>query len=149
MVNSNSRAAAKEQVKQDTGYPLPDFVMKEFNEYLRCGILAHGFLRAQSESCPTWACHQRHQDWLWLGARQRLIKMTCQRKNFSKINLAKCANSGGHGEALSKAAITLQKNKKKSEIQTSTHIAFRKYLNSAPFNQVINCKHAAGTRQKG
>ncbi len=29
----------------------PDFVIKEFNEYLRCGILAHGFLRTQCESC--------------------------------------------------------------------------------------------------
>ena len=39
------------QVEQDLGYPLPDFVVKEFEEYLRCGILAHGFLRAQCTSC--------------------------------------------------------------------------------------------------
>jgi hypothetical protein len=39
------------QVEQDLGYPLPDFVFKEFEEYLRCGILAHGFLRAQCTSC--------------------------------------------------------------------------------------------------
>jgi hypothetical protein len=39
------------QVEQDLGYPLPDFVIKEFEEYLRCGILAHGFLRAQCTSC--------------------------------------------------------------------------------------------------
>ena len=39
------------QVEQDLGHPLPDFVIKEFEEYLRCGILAHGFLRAQCTSC--------------------------------------------------------------------------------------------------
>ena len=41
----------QQQVEQDLGYPLPDFVVKEFEEYLRCGILAHGFLRAQCTSC--------------------------------------------------------------------------------------------------
>lgn len=41
----------EQQVEQDLGYPLPDFVIKEFEEYLRCGILAHGFLRAQCTSC--------------------------------------------------------------------------------------------------
>ena len=30
---------------------LPDFVKKEFDEFLKCGILAHGFLRVQCESC--------------------------------------------------------------------------------------------------
>jgi hypothetical protein len=29
-----------EQVEVDTGYPLPDFVIKEFEEYLKCGILS-------------------------------------------------------------------------------------------------------------
>jgi hypothetical protein len=28
----------QQQVEQDLGYPLPDFVNKEFEEYLRCGI---------------------------------------------------------------------------------------------------------------
>ena len=41
----------QEQVEQDLGYPLPDFVIKEFEKYLRCGILAHGFLRTQCTSC--------------------------------------------------------------------------------------------------
>ena len=41
----------QQQVEHDLGYPLPDFVIKEFEEYLRCGILAHGFLRAQCTSC--------------------------------------------------------------------------------------------------
>jgi hypothetical protein len=33
------------------GYPIPDFVITEFEEYLLRGIRAHGFLRAQSTSC--------------------------------------------------------------------------------------------------
>jgi 8-oxo-dGTP pyrophosphatase MutT (NUDIX family) len=38
-------------VQEETGHPLPDFVVKEFKEYLKCGILAHGFLRVQCQSC--------------------------------------------------------------------------------------------------
>ena len=41
----------QQQVQHDMGYPLPDFVIKEFEEYLRCGILAHGFLRVQCTGC--------------------------------------------------------------------------------------------------
>ena len=51
---------------RDAGYPLPDFVVKEFEEYLRCGILAHGFLRAQCESC-----HFEH-----------LVAFSCKRRGF-------------------------------------------------------------------
>lgn len=41
----------QQQVQNDMGYPLPDFVIKEFEEYLRSGILAHGFLWVQCTSC--------------------------------------------------------------------------------------------------
>ena len=30
----------QEQVQYDMGFPLPDFVIKEFDEYLRCGFSA-------------------------------------------------------------------------------------------------------------
>ena len=50
LVQANWRTF-QEQVQYDMGYPLPDFVIKEFEEYLRCGILAHGFLRVQCTSC--------------------------------------------------------------------------------------------------
>ena len=30
---------------------LPDFVKKEFEAFLKCGLLCHGFLRLQCESC--------------------------------------------------------------------------------------------------
>ncbi len=56
----------QEQVTRDTGYPLPIFVVKEFEEYLRCGILAHGFLRVQCESC-----HFEH-----------LVAFSCKRRGF-------------------------------------------------------------------
>ncbi len=54
------------QVEEDTGHPLPDFVIREFEEYFRCGILAHGFLRAQCESC-----HLEH-----------LVAFSCKRRGF-------------------------------------------------------------------
>jgi hypothetical protein len=41
----------QKQVEPDLEYPPSEFVIKEFEEYLRCGILAHGFLRAQCTSC--------------------------------------------------------------------------------------------------
>jgi ribosomal protein S27E len=62
----NNWLTFQEQVLHDAGYPLPDFVIKEFNEYLRCGILAHGFLRAQCESC-----HHEH-----------LVAFSCKRRGF-------------------------------------------------------------------
>jgi len=62
----NNWLTFQEQVEHDTGYPLPDFVVKEFNEYLRCGILAHGFLRAQCASCKF----------------EHLVAFSCKRRGF-------------------------------------------------------------------
>ncbi|PWU21089.1 MAG: hypothetical protein C5B49_03165, partial [Bdellovibrio sp.] len=50
LVQENWRAFEAQAVR-DTGCALPDFVIREFEEYLRCGILTHGFLRAQCEKC--------------------------------------------------------------------------------------------------
>ena len=33
------------------GRVLPDYVRQEFEEYLKCGRLEHGFLRVQCETC--------------------------------------------------------------------------------------------------
>ena len=55
-----------EQVESETGYPLPDFVIKEFDEYLKCGILAHGFLRAKCEACSS----------------EHLVAFSCKRRGF-------------------------------------------------------------------
>ncbi len=62
----NNWLSFQAQVEQDTGYPLPDFVIKEFEEYLRCGILAHGFLRAQCVSCKF----------------EHLVAFSCKRRGF-------------------------------------------------------------------
>jgi len=62
----------REQVERDTGYPLPDFVIKEFEEFLRCGILAYGFLRVQCESCKF----------------EHLVAFSCKRRGF-------CPSCGG------------------------------------------------------
>ena len=56
----------QQQVEHDLGYPLPDFVNKEFEAYLRCGILAHGFLRAKCTSCP----------------HEMLVAFSCKKRGF-------------------------------------------------------------------
>jgi hypothetical protein len=35
----------------ETGAGLPDFVKEEFDAFLQCGILAHGFLRLRCADC--------------------------------------------------------------------------------------------------
>lgn len=59
-------------VREETGHPLPDFVEKEFYEYLRCGILAHGFMRVQCESCHI----------------EKLVAFSCKKRGF-------CPSCGG------------------------------------------------------
>jgi hypothetical protein len=39
------------QVERETGSGLPDFVREEFDAFLECGILAHGFLRLRCADC--------------------------------------------------------------------------------------------------
>jgi len=46
--------------------PLPDYVQQEFEDYLRCGRLEHGFLRVR---CDT--CHAEH-----------LVAFSCNRRGF-------------------------------------------------------------------
>jgi hypothetical protein len=60
------------QVSEDCSRPLPDFVEKEFREYLKYGILAHGFLRAKYESCQY----------------EQLVVFSCKRRGF-------CPSCGG------------------------------------------------------
>ena len=51
---------------------LPAFVKREFEAYLRCGILAHGFTRLRCEHC----------------AREQLLPFSCKRRSF-------CPSCGG------------------------------------------------------
>src|SRR5262249_48615622 len=37
--------------RESYGAPLPRYVEDEFREYLRCGVLAYGFVRARCEFC--------------------------------------------------------------------------------------------------
>ncbi len=54
------------------GQPPPRFVEQELRAYLRCGILAHGFLRLRCDDC-------RHE---------RLVAFSCKRRGF-------CPSCGG------------------------------------------------------
>ncbi len=69
-------------VHEECGRPLPEFVEKEFREYLKCGILAYGFLRSKCESC-----HNEH-----------LVAFSCKRRGF-------CPSCGGR--RMSESAIHL------------------------------------------
>ena len=48
------------------GTALPGYVEREFDEYLKCGRLEHGFLRVQCDSC-----HAEH-----------LVAFSCKRRGF-------------------------------------------------------------------
>jgi len=48
------------------GKNLPAYVTKEFDEYLKCGRLEHGFLRVQCESCHD----------------EKLLAFSCNRRGF-------------------------------------------------------------------
>lgn len=60
------------QVEEEKGFTLPDFVLKEFQEYLECGILAHGFLRLRCEDCNS----------------ETFLAFSCKRRGF-------CPSCGG------------------------------------------------------
>ena len=45
---------------------LPQYVQNEFEAYLKCGRLEHGFLRVQCESCP----------------HEQLVAFSCKRRGF-------------------------------------------------------------------
>ncbi len=48
------------------GRPLPGYVRREFDEFLRCGRLEHGFLRVRCDSCHA----------------ERLVAFSCKRRGF-------------------------------------------------------------------
>ena len=60
------------QVETETGSGLPDFVKDEFDAFLECGILAHGFLRLRCTDC----------------AHEKLVAFSCKRRGF-------CPSCGG------------------------------------------------------
>jgi hypothetical protein len=54
------------QVEAQSGSGLPAFVKDEFEAYLECGILAHGFLRLRCADC----------------AHEKLVAFSCKRRGF-------------------------------------------------------------------
>jgi hypothetical protein len=54
------------QVEATTGTGLPGFVKDEFEAFLECGILAHGFLRVRCADC----------------AHEKLVAFSCKRRGF-------------------------------------------------------------------
>ena len=54
------------QVEREQEKELPYFVKKEFEEFLKCGLLSYGFLRLQCQSCK----------------QERLLAFSCKRRGF-------------------------------------------------------------------
>src|SRR5680860_1781430 len=50
------------------GKYLPAYVTKEFDEYLKCGRLEHGFLRVKCESCHD----------------EKLVAFSCKKRGYAK-----------------------------------------------------------------
>ena len=69
------------QVEIEPEKTLPPFVKKEFDEFLKCGLLSHGFLRLQCQSCK----------------QEKLLAFSCKRRGFCPSCGAKrMAESAAH-----------------------------------------------------
>jgi hypothetical protein len=58
------------------GSTVPAYVEREFDEYLKCGRLEHGFLRVRCESCRA----------------EHLVAFSCKRRGFCSFPNSRCAN---------------------------------------------------------
>ena len=52
--------------RQAEGRPLPEYVIEEFEAYLKCGVLAHGFIRLKCESCQ----------------QEKIVAFSCKKRGF-------------------------------------------------------------------
>ena len=69
------------QVEAKTGAGLPEFVKDEFDAFLECGILAHGFLRVRCAEC----------------AHEKLVAFSCKRRGFCpSCGARRMAESAAH-----------------------------------------------------
>src|SRR5690606_18861430 len=59
--------------REAEGRPLPEYVIKEFDEYLRCGIPAYGFLRLKCTSCD----------------KEQIVAFSCKKRGFCPSCCAK------------------------------------------------------------
>ena len=62
------------QVECETGAGLPDFVKDEFDAFLECGVLAHGFVRLRCADC----------------GHEKLVAFSCKRRGFCPACSARC-----------------------------------------------------------
>ena len=56
------------QQSRERGRPVPRFVEQELRAFLRCGVLAHGFLRLHCDDC----------------GHDRLVAFSCKRRGFCR-----------------------------------------------------------------
>src|SRR5258705_7107675 len=69
------------QAEAKTGAGLPEFVKDEFEAFLECGILAHGFLRVRCAGC----------------AHEKLVAFSCKRRVFCpSCGARRMAESAAH-----------------------------------------------------
>ncbi len=69
------------QVQAQTGSGLAEFVKAEFEAFLQCGILAHGFLRVRCPEC----------------ADEKLVAFSCKRRGFCpSCGARRMAQSAAH-----------------------------------------------------
>ena len=75
------------QTEAAAGADLPQFVKDEFDAFLECGILAHGFLRLRCGDCG-------HDKLVWRASSSVSGKTTFRMAGWTGMNIA---GSVGHG----------------------------------------------------
>ncbi len=58
---------------EESGHPVPKFVRREFEAFLRCGVLSYGFARVYCQSCKY----------------DRLVAFSCKKRGFCGSCLAR------------------------------------------------------------
>lgn len=64
-------------ISESSGAPLPRFVKDEFDAYLQCGILAHGFIRLTCETC-------NHETLIAFSCKHRGICPSCGTRRMNE-----------------------------------------------------------------
>lgn len=59
--------------RQAEGRPLPDYVLEEFEAYLKCGILSYGFIRLKCSDCTE----------------EKIVAFSCKKRGFCPSCCAK------------------------------------------------------------
>lgn len=57
---------------------IPDYVFSEFDSYLKCGVLEHGFIKLECENCKT----------------SQLVAFSCKKRGFCPSCIGKRMNEG-------------------------------------------------------